>query len=89
MAFGDQRVQLWTILDIVVSVLPLGRFLASMFSIFSCCPPFSIDTIIIKAYNNIQRHGHNTIGLMGQKSLVSKGLIQNIMVSKLNTFQDF
>src|SRR6218665_1704134 len=28
---------------VVVSVLPLGRFLASMFSIRSCCPPFSLN----------------------------------------------
>jgi len=27
---------------IVISVLPLGRFLASMFSILSCFPPFSL-----------------------------------------------
>src|SRR6218665_2255009 len=27
---------------IVVSVLPLGRFLASVFSILSCFPPFSL-----------------------------------------------
>src|SRR6218665_2731222 len=30
------------IVVVVVSVLPLGRFLASMFSILSCFPPFSL-----------------------------------------------
>src|SRR6218665_2446168 len=36
------RIPLYTCMSLLVNVLPLGKFLASMFSILYCFPPFSL-----------------------------------------------